>query len=358
MSRWLLFFLCCAVSSGTVGQEFISLRAVPFKASTKESIYIESVLDERNIKNLGEHQNLNGDGVVLALWSGMEESVAHFYRLSFPKESTSRPIVIKIRNLNVQESKRRMDDGIARAARTHVEMAFCIREEGALKEIYSIKHNEDEVFDLFNKPGLYATHEKRIRAALEYCMQAFLLNYQKRKPKISETSVETYKENQSLNANLGQWFNLFTLKGMQSRYFQGYGISYTGFVDSKNGWIKPYETSFEITWAKDDIAAENGFSEVNSFVFRPELYFFYKRLLSGVYASMSVNAPFGFELLEDMEGANSFNFVIGAGASQGLRFIPWQQKGIVFGVDFFQQLETSKVYSFDYGIEVVLGMNF
>ena len=250
-----------------------------------------------------------------------------------------------------------MNNGIVKVARVHVEMSFFQMEAGMLKELYTIKHNEDEVFGLYEKAELYATHEKRIRAALEYCMHYFLKNYEEAKSGVS-TDFIPLRENEKIEDTLGQWFNLVTVKGMGSRYFQGYGISYTGFVDSKKGWIRPYETSFEITWAREDVAEENGYEEVNSFVFRPELYFFYKRLFKGIYASMSTNVPVGFELLQELSGDTSFNFVIGIGAGQGLRFIPWQKKGLVFGVDFFQQFETSEVYRFDLGVEVVLGINF
>ncbi len=356
--KWSVALVCCLISYSAFGQELISLRAVPFTTFTAKNIYVETVLDERKIKNLGEHKNLNDETVALSLISGAEESIEYFYSLTFPQDSLSKPIIIKLRALNVQESNRRMNDGIARAARVHIEMIFCEKVNGELKEIYSIKHNEDAVFDLYDKQNLYATHEKRIRAALEYCMHAFLINYQEIRSTISNPDFKPYRENQRIDTKLGQWFNLVTLKGMQSRYFQGYGISYTGFVDRKKGLIRPYETSLEVTWARDDIAEENGFNEVNAFVFRPELYFFYKRLFRGVYAAGSVNVPIGFELLEDLEGDNSFNFVIGVGASQGLRIIPWQEKGLVLGADVFQQLETSKVYRFDYGVEIVLGMNF
>ncbi|MEM9983443.1 MAG: hypothetical protein AAF734_13175 [Bacteroidota bacterium] len=270
----------------------------------------------------------------------------------------STPIHIEIKALNVQESKRRMNNGIARVARAHVSLAFFEKQDGLLIETFSIKHNEDEVFDLASRSALYNSHEKRIRAALEYCMHAFLNDYQAIKNDTRNPDFQPKRENNKIEVKLGQWFSLVTLKGMRSAYFEGYGISYTGFVDSKKGLIRPYEASFEVTWARREVAAENGYNDVNAYVFRPELYFFYKKLLSGAYATLSANLPIGFEILENLEGNNSVNFVIGVGASQGLRFIPWEKNGLVLGVDFFQQLETSRIYSFDLGVEVVLGINF
>ena len=358
MKYYILIICFLYVTISLSAQEILSLRAVPFFNPSTENIHIASVLDERIVKHLGIQENLNKEQIILTLNGGAEKAVKDFYDLTLSKDSLSQGIYIRIKALNVQESKRRMNDGITSVARTHISLVFLRKQNNNLKEIFSIKHNEDETFALDNKPMLYATHEKRIRAALEYCMHAFLKNYKETKNLIATPSFKPIIENDKIETKLGEWFNLVTIKGMQSRYFQGYGISYTGFVDSKKGFIRPYEASFEVNWARADVAEENGYADVNSFVFRPEIYFVYKRLFKGVYASMSANIPIGYELLEDLEGDNSFNFVIGAGASQGLRFIPWQDKGGVLGIDFFQQLESSRVYRFDLGIEIVLGINF
>lgn len=348
--------LLLGVFPQTNAQEFVVLRGVPFTVTT-QNIHITGVLDTREKKHLGIQKNLNGNKVKLQLNKGLANSILNFYNLSLPLNENSQPIYIEVKALNVQASKRRMNNGIVNIARAHVALVFFEKQETGFKEIFAIQHNEDEVFGLTDRQGLYGSHEKRIRAALEYCMHAFLNNYNK------QNSSKTHhfklpKEGYKIDNKLGQWFNLVTVKGMRSTYFEGYGISYTGFVDSKKGFIRPYETSFEVMWARPGVATENGYNDVNSFVFRPELYFFYKRLFKGVYASISANIPIGYETLENLDGSNSFNFVIGAGASQGLRIIPWEKQGIVLGIDFFQQFETSKVYRTDLGVELVLGINF
>ena len=358
MKYRLLILLFTLTTLPATAQEVVTLKAIPFSPAVSENIHVASVSDTRTTKRLGIQENLTAEKVELFLKEEAQQAVKAFYALSFSKDSTSTPIHIEIKALNVQESKRRMNDGIARVARAHVSLVFFEKQDGLLVETFSIKHNEDEVFDLANRAALYATHEKRIRAALEYCMHAFLNDYQATKNDTRNPDYQPKKENNKIEVKLGQWFSLITLKGMRSTYFEGYGISYTGFVDSKKGLIRPYEASFEVTWARRDVAAENGYSDVNAYVFRPELYFFYKKLFPGAYATLSANVPVGFEILENLEGNNSVNFVIGVGASQGLRFIPWEKNGLVFGVDFFQQLETSRIYNFDLGVEVVLGINF
>ncbi|MEM9671033.1 MAG: hypothetical protein ACFB15_00455 [Cyclobacteriaceae bacterium] len=352
----LVLYLLIFASSRVFSQETVALRSVAFKPPT-DDVYVMSVHDERTNRHLGMHKNLNGDKVTLYMDKGAEQSVADFYEISMPHRLSGRPVLIKIKELNVQESKRRMNSFIARVARAHVELVFLEKHAGEWSEVFTIRHNEDQVFGLYDKQNLYNTHEERIRAALEYCMLAFLHNYEEPKS-LTESHFDISSGRQKINPKLGQWFNLVTAKVLRSTYFEGYGISYTGFVDSKKGLIRPYETSFEVTWARRDVAEENGFRDVNSFVFRPELYFFYKKITRGIYASVSANIPVGYEILENFDGDNSFNFVIGAGASQGLRIIPWEKRGLVIGADFFQQFETSRVYRFDVGVEVVVGINF
>ncbi|MEM7487061.1 MAG: hypothetical protein AAF348_17780 [Bacteroidota bacterium] len=355
MKSMVVLLISLTVFCNSQAQEIVHLKTVPFELEGS-SIYVKEVFDEREEKSLGQHKNLNGDMVTLRLNKGAIEAVKDFYDISLLP--VGQPIYIKIKALNVQESHRRMNRGIARVARAHVELLFFEKKANTLTEVFRMQHNEDEVFGLAEKQRLRDTHEKRIRAALEYCMHAFLNNYDKTTSKPLAEHFKPSTKGYKVDERLGQWFNLVTLKGMRSTFFEGYGISYTGFVDSKKGLIRPYETSFEVTWARPGVAEDNGYKEVNSFVLRPELYFFYKKIFTGVYASASANIPIGYETLEDLEGDNSINFIIGAGASQGIRIIPWKRKGLVLGVDFFQQFETSKVFRTDFGFELVLGVNF
>lgn len=351
-----IVLLCWLASLTVSAQEVLSLKSVPFYTSTSD-LYVAEVIDQRPDKHLGKQKIQGAQTVTAYLHQGAAQSVMDFYNLSLSGEPGSKPIYIQLKALNVQESKRRMNQGIARIARAHVSMVFLEEQAGALVEVFRISHNEDEVFGLYDRKGLFASHERRIRAALEYCMQAYLANQHSPADSAMAGHFKAPKRGFKAENKLWRWVDLVTVKGMQSNYFGGYGISYTGFADSKNGWIRPYETSFEVTWSRPGVAEENGFTDVNAFVFRPELYFLYKRLFNGVYLSLSGNIPVGFELLENLDGDNSINFVVGAGLSQGIRIIPWENRGFVFGADFFQQFETSRVYRTDLGVELVLGVN-
>jgi len=339
-------------------QEYIALRTLPFYHDSS-AFYIESVIDVRKQKHLGSHRNLQGEQVQLQLDKGATVAIKEFYSTSLsPVSADSLPVRIEIKELNVQKSKRRMNDGITMVARAHVYFTFQTKQQGKWVDVFSIQHNEDQVFPLGDKQKLYETHELRIRAALEYCFLAFVDNYEANDPAKLPYHFIVPDPSPSFDARLGQWFNIVAVKAIQSNFYQGYGISYTGFVDNKKGFIKPYELPFEVIWARSDIAEDNGYKNVNSFLFRPELYFVYKRIIPGLYGVLSANLVIGYEILEDFEEKSSFNFVGGAGLSQGIRVIPWKKNGFVLGADFFQQYETSEVYDFDLGVEVILGVNF
>ena len=95
------FVLCCLVSCMGYGQELISLRSVPFTNFTDNVIHIDSVIDERLVKNLGTHENLNGETVTLALFQGAEKSIQQFFGATFPDASLNEGITIKVKALNV-----------------------------------------------------------------------------------------------------------------------------------------------------------------------------------------------------------------------------------------------------------------
>ena len=238
-----------------------------------QSIYIKQVIDDREERQLGCLKDPDGNKVNLKLEGGASKAVRSFIDISFPHLENNQPIHIKIKALNVQESKRRMNNGIVRIARAHVALVFFEESEGKLNELFSITHNEDQVFALIDKESLFNTHEQRIRAALEYCMLAFVDNY----PKDSEVAKPTHFSKDgstpAFSSKLGKWFNIIAVKGMNSTHHEGWSIGYTGFVDSKKGFILPYEISYEEEYVKSNSARDKGYESADLRIIRPRFYY-------------------------------------------------------------------------------------
>ncbi len=353
----LFLTLFLIVVTEVFAQDNITLKTVPFEVGD-QPFYMEEVIDDREEKHLGYHKDPDGYKVKLRLDGGAAKAVKEFADVSFPPLENKQPIYVRIKALNVQESKRRMNDGIVRVARAHIELTFFEKKAGETHELFSLKHNEDQIFYLLEKEELYNTHEQRIRAALEYSMLAFADNYQKESKDTRPSHFPKEQMVAGFDAKLGNWFNLITLKAMNSTYREGWSIGYTGFVDSKKGFILPYEISYEEEYIKSDPARERGYASADLRIIRPRFYYLYKKIIPGVYAALSLNVPLGYEELEDTGGDESFNFIIGVGASQGIRIIPWENFGVVIGADFLQQFQTSNAYRRDLGFELVLGVNF
>ena len=351
------FFIFFLAAIEVHAQENVLLKTVPFEV-IGQPIYIEQVIDDREEKHLGHLKDRDGDKVYLKLHGGASQAFREFVDVSFPHSADKQPISVKIRALNVQESKRRMNNGIVGIARAHVALVFFEKNNDEINELFSIKHNEDQVFALADRQTLFDTHEQRIRAALEYCMLAFVDNYQKDSAATKSIHFEKDGSAREFNSKLGKWFSLITVKAMSSTHHRGWSIGYTGFVDSKKGFILPYEISYEEEYVRSSSARDRGYESADLRIIRPRFYYLYKKIIPGVYAALSLNVPVGYEELEDMDGNGSFNFIIGAGASQGIRIIPWENFGVVIGADFLQQFQTSEVYKRDLGFELILGVNF
>lgn len=359
MQYSLCLFMSFLVSMEVFAQETIVLKTVPFEIED-QSFYIKQVIDDRKESHLGYVKDKEGNKVSLKLTQGASKAVQGFIDISFPYVENNQPIYVKIKALEIQESRISVTEMTARA---HVELAFFKKQRVGLKELFSIEHNENQIFAspifaLLNEERIFETHEKRIRAALEYCMLAFIDNYQKDNKDSGPTHFTKDRSESELNSKLGNWFNLITFrKIISSTYHEGWAIGYTGFADREKGFIVPYEINLEQYSVKSDFAKDSGYESVDSYVLRPGLYG-YKKILPGIYASLGLNIPIGVEVLQDTERDESNNFVVGIGASQGVKIIPWEDFGIVIGVDFFQQIQTSEIYKRDLGFELILGVNF
>ena len=358
MMKYSLFlFIWFLVAAQVDAQENVLLKTVPFEVK-EQSVYINHVIDERKEKYLGILKDPDGNKVMLTLAGGAPKAVQEFAGVSLPRLENNQPVSVRIKALNVQESKRRLNNGITAIARVHVSLVFFVENQGEINELFSIKHNEDQVFTLADRQSLFNTHEQRIRAALEYCLLAFVDNYREPDEDTGPMHFSRDAPASEFDAKLGYWFNLITVKVLNTTYRDGWSVGYTGFVDSKKGFIRPYEISYDQINVKSGPARDRGYESATLRVINPRYYYLYKKIFPGVYTALSLNTPIGYEELTDINGDDSFNFIIGIGASQGIRIIPWEKFGIVIGADFLQQFQTSDAYKRELGFEVILGVNF
>ncbi|QYJ68397.1 hypothetical protein [Flavobacterium litorale] len=346
--------------SAVFSQTNIELKTVPFEIQ-HQNFYIESVFDDRPVQHLGIVKDISGNESKFQLKDGASVAIKKFMDVALDKSDERIPITIRIKALEIKQVQTSIDEI---TARIYIRLAF-FSEEGLTEgELFNISHNEDQNFSLSNSTEIVETHEKRIRAALEYCMQSFVNN-----PNVvtkgiiskkNENSTLHFSKSRSLlqtNVPLNRWFNLLIFKKTSDKHHNGWEVGYTGFTDSDSNFIIPFEISYGQSRAKTDRVRERGYSSIDTYAFGSGFSGLIK-IIPRVYVDIGLNIPIGMEVLRDLEHKKSHNFLIGVGASQGVKIIPWKEFGIVIGAGISQQLQTSKVYKRNFGFELELGINF
>ena len=66
----------------------------------------------------------------------------------------------------------------------------------------------------------------------------------------------------------------------------------------------------------------------------------------------------GLENLTEFSGRNADRFFVGLSTSQGVLYIPDSKFALVLKGGLYQEVLTSKLYNFDIGIQVGVGLKF
>lgn len=352
----MLLLSCSTVFS----QTNIELRTVPFEIQ-HQNFYIESVFDDRPVKHLGIVKDISGNELSFRLKDGASVAIKKFMDVVLEKSEEKMPITIRIKTLEIKQVQTSIDEI---TARVYIRLAFFNEDVLTEGELFNINHNEDQNFSLSNSKEIVETHEKRIRSALEYCLQSFV-----NAPNViakgitigntENTKLHFSKSRSSMETNvpLGRWFNLLTFKRTWGKHHHGWEVGYTGFADSDKNFIVPFEISYGQSSAKTDLLRERGYSSIDTYALGGGFNGLIK-MTPGIYVDVGLHIPMGIEVLRDLEHKKSHNFLVGIGANQGVKIIPWEEFGIVIGAGIFQQLQTSKVYKRNFGFELELGINF
>ncbi|WP_281990769.1 hypothetical protein [Aquimarina aggregata] len=357
-------FTCCIsiflMSSIIFAQKEIVLKTVPFQ--TEDSlIYIKKVFDTRKEKYLGHSITRSGEKIPFKLSPDASKAVLNFTRASLLPSKNAKPVYIEIQNLDIQQSQISVKNILTRV---HVNLVFYEKRNNNLQKLFNVRHYEDEVFAIANESKIFETHEKRVRAALEYCVLSFMNRYTKNiKSKTNLSYKQTnasdvfYTEPEVRQSELGNWYNIVTFKKRYSKHMDGWKISYIGFADNAKDFLIPFVISYDQYKIKPESLQSKRYTSVDAFTLGGG-FDGYLKIGKGVYVNLSLNIPVGLEMTKDENDKRQHNFLVGIRSSQGIKIIPWQNFGVVLGAGLFQQIQTSKVYSKNFGVELELGINF
>ena len=151
--------------------------------------------------------------------------------------------------------------------------------------------------------------------------------------------------------------HIVSVQKIFSKNYEGYKFKYSEFIDSSDDFIIPAGFSYSGYSLKEGTLKKRGFKSSNRFVLGAGVDGYIK-LHEGIYAGIGLNVPFGYEKTRNLQDNTRSKFLIGFESNQGLRFIPWKELGLVFGVSFNQHFINSDVLSKEFGYELELGINF
>ena len=323
-----------------------------------QNFYIDKVIDDRQELHLGVIADNSGKKVKMSFQKEPVQIIKKFMDAALAVAIDKVPITLRIQHLKIEEAQTSIDK---RTARAYIALHF-YAENGEV--LHKVAHYEDQVFPVSSVTEIKETHEKRIRAALEYCLRSFMdaqkenttnnltedgmLDNARSTKKVS--TIKTY-------VPLGKWFNMLTFKRMTDRYNKGWNVAYTGFSDHDKDLIIPFVIGYGQSRATSDILQKRGYSAVDSYVFGFGLNGYIK-ITPGFYVDLGLNVPIGIEVLRDLEEKKATNFLVGLRANQGVKIIPWKDFGIVVGAGIFQHWQTSKVNHKNFGFQLEVGINF
>jgi hypothetical protein len=339
-------------------QTNIELQTVPIELPD-QSFYIHEVFDDRLDKHLGNIKDKNDNTTSYKLKGNAATTILDFISVTLKRSAEKKPIHLKIKTLEIQQNQTSIDEITTRII---IELVFFDANTLNEGKIFSISHTEDEVFSISETSQIAKTHEKRIRAAIEYCLLAFISKQSSIKnsnPEAEKMNTLHFQKSAELSKKtkkLTPWFNTLIFSKTSDKYFKGWNINYIGFSDSDDDFIIPFAFGYGQSKAKNNIVKERGYSSVDYYGLDSGLEGLLK-IIPGCYANVGIQVPLGMEILKNLDGKKSHNFVIGIGAKQGIRIIPWKEYGIVFGAGFYQKFKTSKIHKTNFGFQFEVGVN-
>lgn len=169
-------------------------------------------------------------------------------------------------------------------------------------------------------------------------------------PALSQTSKKTTPVN---------WNNLALLSKTQGVNSEGIKIQfYKNQSRTKiNDWIFPWILGFEnykidskLITKSEYLSYSSGFLGIGRTAI--------KHFKNNFFYNLSASFIIGNEKLTDYFFERYDRFFLGLTTSQGLLYIPKSKYGVVFGASLFEKAFTSKVYKFDLGIQLTVGVKF
>ena len=328
----------------------------PLKVMSND-IYVDSVIDSRADKSLigfASYDNLKGK---INFKNGAAKAFLKYLRFNFPNSYGNFPIVVEIKDLYVTKTKTDYFDSI----KTNLNLVIHYKVDDSIYAQYPC-----EVFSSINAINGFKDIEKVIRESIEIAFKGFIVenlkliydykdkhkNIQEEMPSSSGTIIDPSID---LNINQKPSKKIYTAIGLTPSIgvtSVGVSLSIYSFksADEDKKILFPTAVNIDYFFVTDYFVRELGYSTANFSYFKfgvNPLLRIYKKL----YFSFAGQFVFGF----DSMGGDT-RLVVGLNLGQGFYYFP--NKGFYCGFGIYEYGSSSRVYPFDLGLKLELGVKF
>lgn len=355
ISLLLLFLLPFGIFAQTKKIEF---SYEPLKVMSND-IYVDSVIDSRADKSLigfASYDNLKGK---INFKNGAAKAFLKYLRFNFPNSYGNFPIVVEIKDLYVTKTKTDYFDSIKTDLSLVIHYPY--KDGDSIYAQYPCT-----VYSSVKTVKGFNDIEKVIRESMEIAFKGFIVNnikliydYKSKFKNTQEDSPSKVRDivdpSISLNSEQKSHKNYSTAVGLapsRGATSMGVSLSIYSFVNQKEDQkiLLPMVVNIDYLMVTDYFVRQYGYSNAKFSYYKlgvNPLLRIYKKL----YFSFAGQFVFGF----DSMGGDT-RLVVGLNLGQGFYYFP--NKGFYCGFGIYEYGSSSRVYPFDLGLKLELGVKF
>jgi hypothetical protein len=158
-----------------------------------------------------------------------------------------------------------------------------------------------------------------------------------------------------------KWVNMLTYRQTIGFIENGYNLSYYGYLKTKSVWTYPISIRLSSSKSYNDGNMKDGYKDWSQKLSYWGLSGF-RNLKDNWYLSLGGHLPLGWERYRTDDQLSSdkrhFHFLVGLNAEERMMYMSPNKTGLVMGFGFYQRVINSKVYTFDAGFSLEIGLKF
>jgi len=324
-----------------------------------QQFYLLGVLDGRTDKSeIGYFTKGPFNKRVPANFTGtLEDAFSSYLNFALSKDTTKTSIVMKVMNFKISER----EDGTDEIGKAELQVIFYVSDKDKLAKVFQTEAIAEE-----KGADISLSHERRIRKVLENVLMGFNNSGWQETPLVYEpmslvkaqtTDVKTFD-----NTKKRKWNNLVTGHGAFGTNAEGWGISYYGFnVSESGGWFLTYTVSYDNYVVDPGLIIRKGYNSLDLNYGKIGVGLM-RRIGEDFHFAFNALVPIGAEKLTKRLETGSVletnNIILGLEPQQCFYFMTKSKVSLVLGAGIFERFTTSKVYNFDIGLRIEVGIKF